>query len=251
MLKVGDAAPPIEAVGSDGKRFALYEQPGLCTVIYFFPKAFTPGCTAETKEFRKHYIELELAGATLVGVSTDDRDTQCRFATLPGRALPHAGRPRPVHLPRLRRALADHRRRAPRHLRGGAFPAPTGRARPRWTVEAVFRHELDIGAHRDEVLRFVNTKFQALSTWAALRVGCAPHDDRNLPRALRPRPRPARSGGRAHRVPHRARRQHRGQPDGRAGRRLRHPRPRLRHARARSPPSSRATRRSPRRPASP
>ena len=81
MLKVGDSAPPIVAVASDGKRFALYEQSGLCTVIYFFPKAFTPGCTTETREFRKHYVELELAGVTLVGVSTDDRDTQCRFAT--------------------------------------------------------------------------------------------------------------------------------------------------------------------------
>src|ERR1700683_678599 len=81
MLKVGDSAPPVDAVASDGKRFALYAQDSLCTVIYFFPKAFTPHCTAETKEFRKHYVELELAGATLVGVSTDDLDTQCRFAS--------------------------------------------------------------------------------------------------------------------------------------------------------------------------
>ena len=49
MLKVGDAAPPIDAVGSDGKRFVLYAQDSLCTVVYFFPKAFTPHCTAETK----------------------------------------------------------------------------------------------------------------------------------------------------------------------------------------------------------
>jgi len=160
MLKVGDAAPPIEAVGSDGKRFALYEQAGLCTVIYFFPKAFTPGCTAETKEFRKHYVELELAGATLVGVSTDDRDTQCRFATSLAAPFP---------------MLGDHDRAICRAYdvlwpiigvahRVTYVVAPTGSdgtAHPRWTVEAVFRHELDIGAHRDEVLRFVNTKFQA------------------------------------------------------------------------------------------
>src|SRR5262249_39237844 len=80
MLKVGDTAPPIDAVGSEGSRFVLYEQDALCIVIYFFPKAFTPGCTVETREFRKHYVELEIAGAAVVGVSTDDLDTQCRFA---------------------------------------------------------------------------------------------------------------------------------------------------------------------------
>ena len=57
MLKVGAPAPPIDAVASDGNRFVLDEQPGLCTVIYFFPKAFTPGCTVETKSFRKNFVE--------------------------------------------------------------------------------------------------------------------------------------------------------------------------------------------------
>jgi peroxiredoxin len=157
MLKVGDAAPPIVAVGSDGKRFSLYEQAGLCTVIYFFPKAFTPGCTTETREFRKHYVELELAGATLVGVSTDDRETQCRFATSLAAPFP---------------MLGDHDRSICRAydvlwpLVGVAHRvtyvvAPSGPADPRWTVEAVFHHEIKVGAHRDEVLRFVNSKFQA------------------------------------------------------------------------------------------
>ena len=46
MLKPGDIAPDIDAIASDGKRFRLAEQSTrLCTVIYFFPKAFTPGCT--------------------------------------------------------------------------------------------------------------------------------------------------------------------------------------------------------------
>jgi thioredoxin-dependent peroxiredoxin len=157
MLKVGDTAPPIDAVGSDGKRFVLYQQTGLCAVVYFFPKAFTPGCTTETREFRKHYVELELAGAVLVGVSTDDRDTQCRFATSLSAPFP---------------MLGDHDRSICRAydvlwpLVGVAHrvtyvvaQARTGE--PRWTVEAVFHHEIKIGAHRDEVLRFVNDKLQA------------------------------------------------------------------------------------------
>jgi peroxiredoxin len=158
MLKVGDAAPPIVAVTSDGKRFSLYEQGGLCTIIYFFPKAFTPGCTAETKEFRRHYVELELAGATLVGVSTDDRDTQCRFATSLSAPFPLLGdddkaisRAYDVLWPLI--GLA-HR------VTYIVSRPPNAPSDPRWTVEAVFRHELDIKAHRDEVLRFVNEKFQ-------------------------------------------------------------------------------------------
>jgi peroxiredoxin Q/BCP len=168
MLKVGDPAPPVDAVGSDGKRFVLYAQEAetLCTVIYFFPKAFTPGCTAETKEFRKHYAELMLAGASLVGVSTDDRDTQCRFASSLSAPFPMLGdhdraicRAYDVLWPLIGVAHRVTYVVAPRGG-DGAVP-PTSAAPPRFVVEAVFKHELDIGAHRDEVLRFVNAKFQA------------------------------------------------------------------------------------------
>ena len=168
MLKVGDAAPPIDAMGSDGKRFVLHEQTGLCTVIYFFPKAFTPQCTAETKEFRKHYVEVELAGAALVGVSTDDRDTQCRFAGEMGAPFPLLGdhdlavsRAYDVLWPLIGIAHRVTYIVAPVTSALSAAPATSGAGgKPAWTVEAVFRHELDVGAHRDEVLRFVNEKFQ-------------------------------------------------------------------------------------------
>jgi peroxiredoxin len=170
MLKVGDAAPPIVAVASDGKRFSLYEQGGLCAIIYFFPKAFTPGCTAETKEFRKHYVELELAGARLVGVSTDDRDTQCRFATSLAAPFPLLGdsdkaisRAYDVLWPLIGLAHRVTYIVAPPVTMGDPQRVPQTPPvadDPRWRVEAVFRHELDIQAHRDEVLRFVNEKFQ-------------------------------------------------------------------------------------------
>ncbi len=80
MLKVGDVAPEIDALASDGRRFVLSEQSGLCTVVYFFPRAFTVGCTTEAEHFRDNRAELVLAGASVVGISTDDHDTQCRFA---------------------------------------------------------------------------------------------------------------------------------------------------------------------------
>jgi len=157
MLNVGDVAPPIDAPGSDGKRFVLYEQGGLCTVIYFFPKAFTPGCTTETKTFRLNFTELELAGATVVGVSTDDTQTQCRFADSIGVPFPIVGDPErsicrayDVLWPLV--GLAQRVTYVVGPPQGGS-----GRV-----VEAVFHHEFKIGAHRDDVLRFVNTKFQAV-----------------------------------------------------------------------------------------
>jgi peroxiredoxin len=155
MLKVGDAAPGIDAVGSDGKRFVLAEQPGLCTVIYFFPKAFTPGCTAETKDFRRNFVELDLAGASVVGVSTDDGTTQCRFAE-------SLGAPFPI-LPDPQREICRAYdvlwpivglARRVTYVVGRPADGTTGRV-----VEAVFHHELKVEAHLADVLRFVAAKF--------------------------------------------------------------------------------------------
>ena len=49
MIGEGELAPEIVARTTDGSLFELSKRVGLCTVIYFYPAAFTPGCTAETK----------------------------------------------------------------------------------------------------------------------------------------------------------------------------------------------------------
>jgi thioredoxin-dependent peroxiredoxin len=151
MLKVGDKAPEIDAVGSDGKRFILSKQDGLCTVIYFFPKAFTPGCTGETKRFRDNYAEIALAGAAIVGISTDDNNTQCRFAESLRAPFPMIG---------------DHDQKISAAF-GVLWPI-VGLTRrvtfvigPDRMILAVFRHEINIQQHRDDVLRFINEKFLA------------------------------------------------------------------------------------------
>lgn len=151
MLNVGDTAPDINSVGSDGKPFVLSQQDGLCTVIYFFPKAFTPGCTAETKRFRDNYPEIALAGASIVGISTDDSDTQCKFAESLRAPFPMIG----------------DRSKAISQAYGVLWPL-VGLTRrvtfvvgPDMKIEAVFHHELNIEAHRDDVLRFVNERFLA------------------------------------------------------------------------------------------
>src|SRR4051794_37792474 len=92
VLKAGDIAPDIDALANDGTPFRLADQSSkLCTIIYFFPKAFTPGYTKETKRFGDNYAELAIAGAAIVGVSTDDHDTQCRFAESLGAPFPLIG----------------------------------------------------------------------------------------------------------------------------------------------------------------
>lgn len=80
MLKVGDRGPNFRAIATDGHSFELSKRLGLCTVVFFFPRAFTPGCTREAKGFASDHVELQLAGANIVGISSDDQSTQCRFA---------------------------------------------------------------------------------------------------------------------------------------------------------------------------
>ena len=149
-LSPGQRAPEIDAVASDGQRFVLSEQQGLCTIVYFFPKAFTPGCTAETRLFRDNYVELVLAGATLVGVSTDELDTQCKFAASTGAPFPIIPDPQ-LTISRSFEVLWPVVKVARR---------VTFVIRPDMTIDAVFHHEVQISRHRDDVLRHVNSLFK-------------------------------------------------------------------------------------------
>ena len=60
-------------------RSALAKGP---VVLYFFPKSFTTGCTIEAHEFSQHIDAFRALGATVIGVSGDDIETQKRFSTL-------------------------------------------------------------------------------------------------------------------------------------------------------------------------
>jgi peroxiredoxin len=80
-MNFGDPVPDIEAKTTRGEQFKLSDHRGKYVVVYFFPKAFTPGCTHETKQFRDHYPELNALGVELVGISTDEHDVQCDFAS--------------------------------------------------------------------------------------------------------------------------------------------------------------------------
>ncbi len=80
MITIGSPAPDFEGLTTTGQRIRLSELRGRPVVVYFFPRAFTPGCTVEARQFRDAYPEILEAGAEVIGVSTDDHQTQCAFA---------------------------------------------------------------------------------------------------------------------------------------------------------------------------
>jgi len=84
-LKPGDTAPDFTVpatVGGNEFTFSLSDalKKGP-VVLYFFPKAFTKGCTAEAHEFAEATAEFKASGATLIGMSADDIATLHKFST--------------------------------------------------------------------------------------------------------------------------------------------------------------------------
>jgi len=78
-LKEGDAAPVIHAVDELGQPFDLATLKGKNVVLYFYPKADTPGCTRESCEFRDHSKKFAKADTVIVGVSPDKSAAQSKF----------------------------------------------------------------------------------------------------------------------------------------------------------------------------
>src|SRR5262252_6703537 len=78
-LKVGDKAPDFNTTGAvGGKEFKLHLAEQLKhgpVVLYFFPKAFTSGCTAEAHAFSEAIGDFKKAGAEVIGMSADNVDT--------------------------------------------------------------------------------------------------------------------------------------------------------------------------------
>src|SRR5262245_12250790 len=73
-------APPFNAKATTGKQVSLDDYRGKYLILYFYPKAFTPGCTHETVLFREHHAKLQGLGAEVLGVSRDTHVKQCEFA---------------------------------------------------------------------------------------------------------------------------------------------------------------------------
>lgn len=80
-LNVGDKVPFFSVTDNTGKKHTLKDYQGKKVVFFFYPKANTPGCTAEACDLRDHYTELQNAGFTLLGVSADNEKAQQNFVS--------------------------------------------------------------------------------------------------------------------------------------------------------------------------
>jgi thioredoxin-dependent peroxiredoxin len=71
MLEPGTAAPDFTLPNQDGEDVTLSSLKGKPVVLYFYPKADTPGCTTQACGIRDHQADYDAAGATVLGVSPD------------------------------------------------------------------------------------------------------------------------------------------------------------------------------------
>jgi peroxiredoxin Q/BCP len=81
MLKEGDEAPNIHLRTDSDEEFQLADLKGKRVVLYFYPKADTPGCTVEACEFRDDIRGFGKKGAVVVGISPDKPAAQAKFKT--------------------------------------------------------------------------------------------------------------------------------------------------------------------------
>lgn len=80
-LKTGDKAPNFEALDQAGNTVKLSDYTGKKLVLFFYPKASTPGCTAEACNLRDNYETFLAKGYDILGVSADSAKRQQNFST--------------------------------------------------------------------------------------------------------------------------------------------------------------------------
>lgn len=79
-LKTGDKAPNFKGLDQNGKEHKLSDYNGKKLVVFFYPKASTPGCTMEACDLRDNYKKFQANNYELIGVSADSAKKQLNFA---------------------------------------------------------------------------------------------------------------------------------------------------------------------------
>jgi len=87
-LAPGDTAPAFALDDADGARVSLEDYRGRNVVVYFYPKAATPGCTTEACDFRDNLSSLDAAGYSVIGVSPDEVADIRAFSEAEGLTFP-------------------------------------------------------------------------------------------------------------------------------------------------------------------
>jgi peroxiredoxin Q/BCP len=78
-LNVGDVAPPFTLPDADGTLVSLSDFAGRPVIVYFYPAAMTPGCTAEACDFTSARTPLDAGGYAVIGVSPDKPEKLAKF----------------------------------------------------------------------------------------------------------------------------------------------------------------------------
>ncbi|WP_430906915.1 thioredoxin-dependent thiol peroxidase [Maribacter sp. 2-571] len=78
-LKIGDTVPEFSTTDQDGNTVKLSDYKGKKLIVFFYPAANTPGCTAEACNLRDNYAALQEQGYELLGVSADSEKKQSNF----------------------------------------------------------------------------------------------------------------------------------------------------------------------------
>jgi len=78
-MKVNDKAPAFSLLDQDGNKISLKDFAGKTVVLFFYPKADTPGCTIEACGFRDTYKKMQATGTVILGVSADEPAKQKKF----------------------------------------------------------------------------------------------------------------------------------------------------------------------------
>lgn len=150
MLRVGDKAPPFAGKDGSGNPLSLEGFAGTKNVVlYFYPRDFTPGCTAEACSFRDAWDELSGKDTIVIGVSRDDESSHKEFANKHRLPFP---------------LLSDESGAISRRyeviggLRGllGMPKRVTYVIDKKGIVRGVFHHELRVSLHLDDVRRVID-----------------------------------------------------------------------------------------------
>ncbi len=80
MLTPGESAPAFSLENQDGETVSLADARGSYAIVYFYPRADTPGCTTEACGFRDHSDAFEQRGVTVYGISDDPVSDLASFA---------------------------------------------------------------------------------------------------------------------------------------------------------------------------
>jgi peroxiredoxin Q/BCP len=79
-MQVGDTVENFTLPNQDGEPFSLTDFAGKPVILFFYPRADTPGCTIEACGFRDHFAKLKKPGVVVLGVSRDTVKAQKKFA---------------------------------------------------------------------------------------------------------------------------------------------------------------------------